>query len=353
VTLSRQTGFMIATMAMGLLVGLGCAEVACRVFSLATPLRPLFENYVTDPHLPFRPRPFSRDIGRTPEFTYDFQHNSLGFRDVEHTLLKPNGTYRLLGLGDSFTYGVGATFEESYLTRLQVKLEQKAGGHPPVEVIKAGIPRYFPEAERILLEQEGLKFHPDVVVVGILPNDIVDTYLGLDAVTPDASGSLLTREAKALGSFGTFLYRYSCLGRLILRVYINRHGQPNYGDMFKDGGFHEKDWQKMETEFARMKVLTDSIGAKLVLMHIPERGPWSEQERYLPRRFSAWAAQHGVYFLDVLPAMEHNPAPESLFYPKDGHCTPAGYAVIADTLFAYLTDQGLVPLGRGVQRPPN
>ena len=348
----RQTGFVITTVLIGLVLGLAGAEVACRLFSLAAPLRPVFGNYITDPHLPFRPRPFSTDTGRTAEFAYAYQHNSFGFRDVEHELLKPSGTFRVLGLGDSFTYGAGATFEETYLERLQARLDQEAGGHSTVEVIKAGISRYFPEAERILLEQDGVKFHPDLVLVGILPNDVADTYLGLDAVTPDASGFLRTRESMALGWFGSLLYRYSHLGRLVLRVYIDRHGQPHYGDMFRDGSFHEKDWVKMESEFARMEALADSIGAKLVLIHIPQRGPWSEENRYLPRRFSAWAAKRGVHFLDVLPAMEHNPAPRTLYYPKDGHCTPAGYAVIADTLFKYLVEQGLVPQGRGAHSPP-
>jgi lysophospholipase L1-like esterase len=339
----RQTGFVITTVLIGLVLGLAGAEVVCRLFSLAAPLRPVFGNYVTDPHLPFRPRPFSTDTGHTAEFAYEYQHNRFGFRDVEHELAKPNGTFRVLGLGDSFTYGVGATFEETYLFGLQARLDQRAGQHSKVEVIKAGIPRYFPEAERILLEHDGVRFHPDVVLVAILPNDVADTYLGIDAVTADRSGFLRTREAMALGEFGTFVYRYSHLGRLLLRIYIDRKGQPHYWDMFKDGSFHEKDWVKMETEYAKMAALTDSMGAKLVLMHIPQRGPWTEENRYLPRRFSAWAAKRGVYFLDVLPAMEHSAAPASLYYPKDGHCTPAGYAVIADTLSQFLAEQHLVP----------
>ncbi len=339
---SRQTGFVVTTVLIGLVVGLACAELVVRLFALATPLRPVFGNYVTDPHLPFRPRPFSRDTGHAAEFAYDYQHNSFGFRDIEHDLVKPSDTFRVLGLGDSFTSGVGATFEEAYLSGLQEKLDQRTDDHPKVEVIKAGIPRYFPEAERILLEQDGVKFQPDLVLVGVLPNDVADTYLGLDAVTADPSGFLKTREATALGAFGSLVYRYSHLGRLVLRVYMDRHGQPHYWDMFKEGSFHEKDWVKMEVEYGKMKALTDSTGAKLVLIHIPQRGPWTEESRYLPRRFSAWAASHGVYFLDVLPAMEHNPAPDRLYYPKDGHCTPAGYAVIADTLFKYLADQGLV-----------
>ena len=340
---SRQTRFVVLSVAIGLLLGLAGAEGICRLFSLATPPPLVFRNYIADPHLPFRLKPFSKDSGRTAEFAYDYRQNSLGFRDVEHDQAKPNGSVRVLGLGDSFTYGIGATFEETYLSDLEAILNQRTGTHRRVEVIKAGIPRYFPEAERILLEHDGVKFHPDLVLVGVLPNDVADTYLGLEAVTTDSWGFLETREARQLGKVGRAIYRHSQLGRLLLRIYVSRRSQPHYGDMFRDGGFHEKDWVKMETEFGRMATLADSIGAKLILIHIPQRGPWTEEHRYLPRRLSAWAEKQGVHFLDVLPAMIHQTAPEGLYYPNDGHCTPAGYAVIADTLSRYLVDQGLIP----------
>ncbi len=40
--------------------------------------------------------------------------NSLGLRDVEHNLIKPKGTYRVLYIGDSFTEAWGVQFEKSY-----------------------------------------------------------------------------------------------------------------------------------------------------------------------------------------------------------------------------------------------
>jgi hypothetical protein len=340
---SRQTGLILITVLIGLALGLAGGELLCRVFGLANSPHAAHGNYIPDPYLPFRLRPNSRDSGSSAEFAFDYRQNSLGFRDIEHDTIKPSGTFRVLGLGDSFTYGIGAAFDETYLAGLQSRLDQRPGQHPKVEIIRAGIPRFYPEPERILLEHDGLKFHPDLVLVGVLPNDVSDTYLGSGAVSADRSGFLVTREARALGRFGELLTRYSCLARLLLKTYTGRVGQPHYWDMFKDGSFHEKDWVKMESEFDRMAHLTDSIGAKLVLIHIPQRGPWTEESRYLPRRFSAWAEKRGVYFLDVLPAMEHNPAPASLYYPQDGHCTPRGYAVIADTLQQFLSQRHLVP----------
>jgi len=47
--------------------------------------------------------------------------------------------------------------------------------------------------------------------------------------------------------------------------------------------------------------------------------------------------------IDALPAMRAHPDPESLHYPKDGHCTEAGYALIADVVVRELDARGMLP----------
>jgi hypothetical protein len=86
------------------------------------------------------------------EFVFEVRHSSWGARDVEHPTAKPPGVFRILGLGDSFTYGVGAAFEDTYLAMLENLLDARPGNHPRVEIIKAGIPRFFTEPERLLLQ---------------------------------------------------------------------------------------------------------------------------------------------------------------------------------------------------------
>ena len=339
----------IVTVCLGLFVGLAAVEIVIRILSLAPPLEDQYGQNVRDAYLPYKPKPSSRITGRneTNEFAYDYQHNSFGFRDVEHTRVKGAETFRILGLGDSFTYGVGVAFEETYLSRLEGMLNNRAGTHPKVEVIRAGIPRYFPDPERVLLEKYGMQFQPDLVVVGFLPNDVVNSYLGLDAITVDESGYLKTREAAQLGPFGMQVYQYSHLCRVILRTYVSwqikRKHQPRPNELFRDGGFHEKDWVHMEREYDRMAAIAASIGAKLVIVHIPQKGPWTEKHRYPATRFSAWAAKRNVGFADTLPAMERASAAQHLYYEKDGHCTPAGHAVIAQELYRYLTDENIIP----------
>lgn len=82
---------------------------------------------------------------------------ALAVGDIEHVPKKGDGVFRILGLGDKLTCGIVAGFEQTYLYRLEWMLNKRPGDHPRVEIIKSGIPRYFPESERISPEHYGEK----------------------------------------------------------------------------------------------------------------------------------------------------------------------------------------------------
>jgi lysophospholipase L1-like esterase len=305
-----------------------------RLLDLAPPLPLQYSTYAASPWLTYGPKPHSRHEGLadTGEYRYDFRHNRYGLRDTEHDLARPPGTFRILGLGDSFTYGVGAAFEETWLYRLEQALNARAAGNGPgrVEIIKAGVARYFPEPERLLLEKLGPRFDPDLVLVGFTPNDLIDTCLGLEAITVDESGFLMSREARLLGPVGLQLYLHSAFARLLLsKLVVSGSARACYAPA---DGARPREWAEIEAEYARMAGLAAGIGARFAVVYIPERGPWGEAQDDQIRRLRAWSAAHGAQFIDALPAFRAHPHPDSLHYAKDGHCTPAGYALVADAV---------------------
>jgi len=327
---------------VGLLIGLALAEGLVRLFDLAPDLPSGSTKYVPDPYLPWKPMPLTVVRGRRGEF----RHNSLGFRDVEHDREKPAGVFRILGLGDSFTYGALSPFEKTFLYRLEEALNRRPGTHPRVEIIKAGVSRYFPEPERILLEHYGAPFSPDLILVGFLPNDVLDTNAGIGAVRPDRSGVLLTREAMGLGDFGYAIYRASHLARLTLWLWgVTRAKMSgaHEAEIYLANGFHERDWRTIEAEYSRMASIADRLHARLVIVNIPQKGPWDKRKEYPAERLVHWASRNHAGFVDTLPYMRRASGGEPLYWKDDGHCTPAGYGVISTAIYDYLVENNMVP----------
>jgi len=115
----------------------------------------------------------------------DIRTNSWGFRDREYPLEKPNGILRMVAIGDSFTFG-SQRAEDSYPKALERLLAGRA------EVINTGVPAYSTVQEIGHLRRFGLRFHPDVVLLGLFPTgDVIENYSDehLDVV----DGELTTR----------------------------------------------------------------------------------------------------------------------------------------------------------------
>ena len=97
--------------------------------------------------------------------------NELGFRDRrEYALKKQPGTFRIIVLGDSVTFGHGSLDETTYPFLLEQRLK---AWRPDVnwEVWNLGVPGYNTRQELAYLEAVGQRYAPDLVVVGFYPND--------------------------------------------------------------------------------------------------------------------------------------------------------------------------------------
>ena len=101
--------------------------------------------------------------GKPHSYHYDFQLNSGGFVDIEYEHDKPDSTYRIVALGDSFLYGV-VPYENNFLTLLDDMLDDD---EQDVEVINMGIPDTAPRQYHALFVNEALAYNPDLVLVHI------------------------------------------------------------------------------------------------------------------------------------------------------------------------------------------
>lgn len=129
--------------------------------------------------------------------------NSQGYRDLERAIPRPEGVRRALCLGDSFTWGVGVLFDDTWPQRLERTLTRER--EETWEAVVLAEPGFNAAQLAARLEPEGLPYDPDVVVFAWVLNDAEDLdsaearratdWIEEERRTPSAPESLLDRSA--------------------------------------------------------------------------------------------------------------------------------------------------------------
>ena len=97
--------------------------------------------------------------------------NQRGFITPESQIPKPEGTIRVVGLGDSVMFGWKMPEGKGYLAVLERQLEQQQP-HREWEFVNMAVPGYNTVMEVAALEEKALDLKPDLVIVGLTRNDL-------------------------------------------------------------------------------------------------------------------------------------------------------------------------------------
>ncbi len=80
------------------------------------------------------------------------------------------GVFRILVIGDSFVFGAGGVEASNRFADILAKSAKN------VEVINTGVPGYGADQEYLYLKTEGLKYHPDLVLLCAFYNDFSESF---------------------------------------------------------------------------------------------------------------------------------------------------------------------------------
>lgn len=121
----------------------------------------LFKGFFQyDPEFGFRVRPHTNGS------------NEFGFNDIDRPHAKPENTYRIIMLGDSFNWAGGISC--NYVGLLGEKLENAKIHGKKIEVINVGYPATGPHEEFLALKKFGLQYNPDMVILGLFAGNDFD-----------------------------------------------------------------------------------------------------------------------------------------------------------------------------------
>jgi len=126
----------------------------------------------SDPLLGWRNRPGASLKYDRREFQTSVAINALGFRDVEHSPRKAEGRTRVIVLGDSFVEAYAVELEASMTRRIEALAGESGCA---LDVVNAGVHAYSIDQEYLWFERDGVALQPDIVVMAVYYNDIINT----------------------------------------------------------------------------------------------------------------------------------------------------------------------------------
>lgn len=138
-------------------------------------------------------------------------NNSLGFRDIEHSLEKKEDVFRIICIGDSITYGWPAHKTDTYPKKVAKILKEKYP-NKNFEAFNLGIPGYSSHQGLKLLKKNIKKFQPDLVIAYYGVNDFGFNSNNL----PDSLQPIKPKIIIETANFLSKYYFYKFLNKLIL-----------------------------------------------------------------------------------------------------------------------------------------
>ncbi len=320
--------------------------------------------------------------------------NSLGFRDDEFTKEKPENIYRIMILGDSFTFGKGVNNNETYPYHLEKLLNQRLNANN-YQVINAGFAfGSSPDSYYAFMRQESPEYKSDMVLVGyFVRNDFIDLFENKWTEVEDGLPLKVQSRSRMVDAQGffrlkslSFKYKipilrnshlfqliadrfnldilYQRLYKTILKkldvpVFENFRKNPvfDHPSIYKNQ-FNDQLLEKFNLSMkllGAMKTLCQKRGIKFKVIVIPtgvqtnpktwkhvfkDQLPYPEDldQVYPQKRIINYLQNNKIEYLNLLPSFRKL-GNKAYFGIGDGHWNPIGNAYAAQTITDYLIEK--------------
>jgi hypothetical protein len=353
----RDLGARIVLAAFGVAVGLVAVEVGLRLLAPSE----VRERSGLHELRPDRAWLYGMRAGVTGHFDEPggirYRVNADGFRDRLYARPKPEGVWRIVVLGDSLAFGSAVAEEDTFPKVLETRLA-KLVPEARVEVMNLGVSGYNPYTEARLLEDVGVTYEPDLVLVQFCINDLNDPTFHFDVQTrqrlgsiPDAAYPDPSKRRAPVQAPG-WLFR-SCrrlrtctrLDELWLSWTLPEPDEAaRRAAAVPVEGLDAPEWIWLEARYGEMADAAARAGSRFAVLAFPyqaqlgRRGPEPVQTRLVKL-----GRRRGWLTVDPLAAFRRSATPGRPLFLDWWHPTPAGHRLAAAETLRALACGGLLP----------
>ena len=263
--------------------------------------------------------------------------NNEGFRAKRNFPLQkhPDST-RIMLIGDSFTFGEGITDDSVFASILQRSM-------PHTQVINAGIHGYGHDQILLLLKEYGLKYKPDIIILGYVTEDMHRNLLGFrDYMKPVfklRNKDLRLRNVQ-IPEPQKLLNRRFWYPRMFYLYYLVKHRSD-----VKSGKYIEDQHRITKKILEQMSHEADQISAKMIFAFIPQgEDTYNENlitadETFLRDLCNQESINASTF--SVRPYFQEG-IKNGIEYMNSGHFREPGHLTIANAMKNYLERQNLI-----------
>lgn len=319
----RSVRHRIVAVLLSILVALALVELAFKALSPTPWYRRVVDEQTRGPF-----GVFTRIGGR-----------SFHLREVLKQSPRTEEAYRILFLGDSFTFGTGLEDPRVvFVARIEDRLnrEKPRPGIADYEVFNGGVPGSLTHKWKILLKHAARRFQPDLVVAVFFLRD------GVRGVSTVGQIRKIRREMAAFSADGSFLYRHSHAYRFFRDRAALRRVSREYLGKLQNGylGSPEEtaEWRRARANLLDMRDRTAARGARFVMVIFPAlyqldddyplKGVCDEIERF--------CRENDIEVISLLPTYMHEDGPSLWVSPFNQHPNPRGHALAADAIYEFI-----------------
>jgi hypothetical protein len=257
-----------------------------------------------------------------------YRINEHGFRGPSYPLSKPDGTHRVVLLGDSFTFGEGVRFDHTFGERLERLLDR---GSKAVEVLNLGVSGARTSTEVSYLRQRGLALEPDLVLLVYVLNDAAAG--GLD-LWEDFRHQYEKRWLR-----GSYLasYLYARVGRSVM-------GKRYIDELIEAANAKTEKWRwsmRLLLEARRLSVETGSKFAVIIfpfMYQLDDGYPFRE----FHQRIFDYCRSHQIEVLDLLGSFSGREDRDLWVHPSDQHPNEIAHEIAAEGIGEFVVQRGLL-----------
>ena len=258
--------------------------------------------------------------------------NSKGLRGKnEYLYAKDRDKVRILIIGDSFTFGDEVSDNETYSYYLQEMI-------PNAEIINFGMHGYGHDQILILLKEEGIKYEPDIIILGFISADMSRNLLNFrDYAKPkfvlDKNELRLTRTRIPTPEETV---KWDWVRPRIVDIVSLIHYR-----LRKFSGLYVNEKNEITTAILNEIIkVADSINATSIFVYLPFGSEIFDSTILTPSEnyfFAMCKTNVGVTCFSALPRFAEKMT-KGVTFKKQGHWSPAGHLAAAEAIMRHLGD---------------